>query len=76
MQRKGKITTEYCGIPGYGYNARNYPSSFPIEVGFPEVIRGVMGKANELFFFLPACQCCDYHKSNEKWMPVVLKECA
>lgn len=54
MQRKGEITTEYCGIPGYGYNARNYPSSFPIEVGFPEVIRGVMGKANEFFFYLHA----------------------
>lgn len=46
-----------------------------IEVGFPEVTRGVMGKANRVLF-LPACQCCDCHKSNEKWMPVVLKECA
>ena len=69
------MTAEYSGVFGHGLDGRNYLYSFSTEEGFPEVTRGVMGKANGVFL-IPACRCCDCHKSNEKWMPVALKECA
>ena len=60
---------------GRARHSRKRPYAFSSEVGFPEVTRGVMGKAN-LSSPSPACQCGDCYKSNEKCVPVVIKECA
>lgn len=70
--------TDHCRTLGevWAWEAWQKLSLFPFHwSGVPWGNQRCDGKS-KLSSLLPACQCCDCQKSNEKWMPVVIKECA